>query len=183
MDKRKVMKFLIWVLNILIIFLLVWSIINYKFLNKEVTALIATGGIVMMILSIIFLEGAPVFVGPSVAVAAILSMNTFNPWFILLTFLLSAIVGNIIYFYLGYFSGEKIFKYFEKKDVTKYKKVFKKYGRFTMLVMALSPIPYLPTLAGVFRIKSKYLIFETLAARLLRHTIVFFFWLFVLDLI
>jgi len=75
---------------------------------------------------VIFLEGAPVFVGSSIAVATILAMNAFNPWLILLLFLSSAIVGNIFYFYLGYFSGEKILKIFSKdrreKDTKTYLK-------------------------------------------------------------
>ena len=180
MDKKKVVRYSIWILNLLIVFTLIWSIINYKILDQEVTRLVITGGLVAMIFFVIFLEGAPVFLGPSVVVAAILTMNAFNPWFILFLFLSSAIIGNILYFYLGYFSGEKILKYFPKKDVKKYKNLFKKYGRFAMLIMAISPIPYLPTLAGVFRMNSKQQILETLIVRMIRHTVVFFFWFFIL---
>ena len=180
MNKKKVIKYSLWILNLLIVFALIWSLVNYKILNQEVTRLVIIGGLSAMILFVIFLEGAPVFLGPSVVVAAILTMNAFNPWLILSLFLLSAIVGNIFYFYLGYFSGEKILKYFSKTDVKKYKDLFKKYGRHTMLIMAVSPIPYLPTLAGVFRMNSKQQILETLIVRMIRHTFVFFVWLFIL---
>jgi len=180
MDKKKVVKLWIWILNIFFILLLVWSLINYKFLDKEVTGLVMTGGLIAMIFLVIFLEGAPIFVGPSVAVASILVMNVFNPWFILFLFLSSAIIGNIFYFCLVYFVGAKILKYFPKKDIKKYKELFKKYGRYALLIMAVSPIHYLPTLAGVFKMDSKKHLLETLAVRLIRHVFVFFVWFFVL---
>ena len=181
MDKKKVMKYSIWILNLLIVFALIWSLVNYKILDQEVTRLVMVGGLSAMILFVIFLEGAPVFLGSSIVVATILTMNVFNPWLILLLFLSSAIVGNIFYYYLGYFSGKKILKYFPKTDVKKYKELFKKYGRHAMLIMAVAPIPYLPTLAGVFRMNSKQQILETLIVRMIRHTVVFFVWLFILG--
>jgi len=179
MNKKKRIKYLIQALNILIVCALIWSIINYKVLDQEVTKLAITGGLIAMISFVIILEGAPVFIGPSVGVVAILIMNAFNPWFIFLLFLLSAIVGNILYFYLGYLSGEKIMKYFGKKNVREYKDLFKKYGRFAMLIMAISPIPYIPTLGGVFRMSPKYFFLGILPIRLIRHTVVFLFWFFI----
>ncbi len=180
MDKKKVMKFLIQALNILIVCALIWSVLNYKILDQEVTRLIMTSGLIALAFFVIILEGAPVFIGPSVGVVAVLIMNVFNPFFIFLLFLLFAIIGNILYFYLGYLSGEKIMKYFGKKDVREYKDLFKKYGRFTMLIMAVSPIPYLPTLAGVFKMSQKYFFLGILPIRLVRHTVVFLFWFFII---
>jgi len=180
MNTKKVIKYSAWILNLLLIFVLVWSLINYKILDQEVTRFVMVGGLSAMIVLIIILEGAPVFLGPSTAVAAILAMNVFNPWLIFTLFLLSALVGNILYYSLGYFSGEKILKYFSKKDVKKYEQLFKKYGRRAMLIMAISPVPYLPTLAGVFRMESKYQITEILIARIIRHTVMFLFWFWLL---
>ena len=179
MNKKKV-KLVLWLLNFIVIFLLVWSLINYTILNNEVSKFMQIGGIFAMILLIIFLEGAPVFVGPSVAFASILIMEVFPPGLVLFLFLVSAVIGNIFYFYLGYFFGRKILRYFDKKDIHRYKKLFKKYGRASMLVMAVSPIPYLPTIAGIFGKPTLYLAAETLIVRLIRHTVVFFFWYFVI---
>ena len=136
--------------------------------------------ILAMIFLVILLEGAPVIIGSGLVVASVLAIGTENPGFILLLFLVSALVGNIIYFYLGYFSGKGILKYFDKKDVKKYKKLFKKYGFATMIFTAVSPIPYLPTLAGVFKMTSPVLITEVLVIRMLRHTAVFLFWFYIL---
>ena len=71
-------------------------------------------------------------------------------------------------------------KYFDKKNVRKYKDLFKKYGRSAMIIMAISPIPYLPTLAGVFRMSPKYFFLETLSVRIIRHIVVFLFWFSIL---
>ena len=181
MDKKKLVRFFIWTLNILVVLILVWSLINYKILNQSVSELVQFGGLLTMIFLVILLEGAPVFVGSSIVVASILAMNIFNPWFILFLFLFFALVGNVFYFYLGYLFGKKIFKYFDKKDIKRYEKLFEKYGRAAMIIMAVSPIPYLPTLAGIFRVKSNYLIAEIILIRMVRHTLVFLFWLFVLS--
>lgn len=181
MNKKRAIRFSILIINILLIFLLIWSFINYQVLDQEVTNLVKFLGLSAMVLFVIFLEGAPVFVGPSVAVASVLAMNVFNPVFIFWLFLGSAFLGNVIYYYLGYFFGNGALKYFDKKDVRKYEKFFKKYGGLTMITMAISPVPYLPTFAGVFRMNSVSLISKILILRAIRHTIVFFFWLFVLT--
>ncbi len=181
MIKKRVVKFLMFSLNIIILLLLIWSLINYKILSKEVTKLVMFGGLTIMVIFVILLEGMPLFLGPSVSVLAILAMGVFNPWLILFLFILSALVGNVFYFYLGYFSGEKILKYFPKENVKKYKLFFKKYGRNMMIIMAISPIPYLPTIAGVFKMNSKLHIAETLIVRMLRHVVVFFFLFFVIS--
>ena len=180
MEKKKLVKFSLAILNVLVIFLLIWSLVNYTFLNKEVSQFIQIGGLLAMIFLVILLEGAPVFVGSGLVVASILAIGTENPGFILLLFLVSALVGNIIYFYLGYFSGKGILKYFDKKDVKRYKKLFKKYGFAAMIFTAVSPIPYLPTIAGVFKMTSPILITEVLIIRMIRHTAVFLFWFYIL---
>lgn len=181
MNKKKWVRFSVALLNLFVILLLIWSLINYQFLNKEVSNLVQVWGLFAMILFIIILEGAPVFVGPSVVVAAALATGTFDTKLILILFMGSAFIGNIIYYYLGYFSGEKILKYFKKKDVKNFKKIFKKYGRVAMITMAISPIPYLPTIAGVFRLKSFRVISEILVLRMIRHGVVFTIWYFILK--
>ncbi|MEX0932845.1 MAG: VTT domain-containing protein [Candidatus Pacearchaeota archaeon] len=182
MDKKNIVKISFWILNFIIIFLLIWSLINHRVLNQEVSNIVATFGLVAMILFVVILEGAPVFIGPSVAVASILAMGALNPWTILFLFLISAFVGNVFYYYLGYFSGKKILKYFSDKDVEKYKKFFKNHGGKTLGIMAISPVPYLPTLAGVFKLKSKSIMAYILLVRALRHIVVFAFWLIILNI-
>ncbi len=181
MNKKRVIRVSVWLLNLFVLFLLVWSLINYKILDHEVTQFIQFGGLFAMVFLVIFLEGAPVFVGPSVAVASILAMNIFNPGLVLGLFLGSALLGNIIYYYLGYFFGERALNYFKAKDVRKYEGLFKKYGGITMVTMAISPVPYLPTLAGIFRMKSISLISKILILRAIRHILVFFVWFFILT--
>jgi len=181
MNKKRMVKIGLGIFNVIIIALLVLSIIYYEILDAEVGRIIAIWGITAMIIFVIILEGAPVFVGPSVAVATLIAMGKFSPWFILSLFLISAIIGNIVYYYLGYFSGEKILKYFNRKDVNKYKKTFNKHGKMAMAVMAISPIPYIPTIAGVFKMKKSQMFIQSMGIRLIRHTIVFFIWYFALK--
>jgi|TARA_Y100000031_G_scaffold118436_1_gene131736 membrane protein YqaA with SNARE-associated domain len=180
MGKKDAIRFSLAILNFLVIFLLIWSLVNYTFLSNEVSRFVQIGGLIAMIFLVILLEGAPVFIGPGLVVAAILAMGVFNPWFILLLFLVSVLIGNAIYFYLGYSSGKGILKYFDKKDVKKYERLFKKYGFAAMIITAISPIPYLPTIAGVFKMTSPILIIKVLFVRAIRHLIIFLFWFYIL---
>ena len=173
-------KFSVWLLNILVILLLIWSLINYKLLNQEVSQFVQVWGLLAIIFLVILLEGAPIFVGSGLVVASVLAMNIINPWLILFLFLFFALVGNILYFYLGYFSGKRIFKYFKKKNVKKYEELFKKYVFTAMIITAVSPIPYLPTLAGIFRMTSPILITKVLVIRMIRHVVVFLFWFYII---
>jgi membrane protein YqaA with SNARE-associated domain len=179
MEKRTV-KALLWILNILVILLLVYSLVNYKFLEKELVLAAQIGGLGVVAILIFFLEGAPLFVGPSVAVAAILATGT-NPWWVLAVFLISAILGSIAYYYIGHILGEKALRYFEKRDIKKYRELFAKYGTSAMVLTAMAPIPYLPTIAGVFKMSKKDMFIKTMGVRLLRHIVVFLFWFFILG--
>jgi len=183
MAQKRNVKLFFSALNIIIIILLIWSLINYKVLNEEVGELVQVGGLIVLVLIIIIFEGAPVFVGPGMGVGAVLAMGVFDPKLILLIFLISAVVGNIIYFSLGYIFGKKVLDYFDEKDVKRYKELFKKYGKAAMIVMAVSPMPYLPSLAGVFRVKSPIMITEVLLLRLIRHVVVFSMYYYAILLI
>ena len=175
MNVKKVVRYFGWFFNISIVSLLIWSFLNYRVLENNLTGFVQAWGFIALIIIVILLEGAPVIIGGSVAVAALLAMGA-NPWVTLGLFLISAIVGNILYYYLGYFSGKKILKYFDKRDRDKYFKLFEKYGRAAMLIMAISPVPYLPTLAGFLKMSPWYMFTEVLAVRMVRHVIVFFIW-------
>jgi membrane protein YqaA with SNARE-associated domain len=175
MNKKTIVKIIIWTLNILTILLLVYSLINYKFLENEITTAVQIGGVVTVAILVFILEGAPVFVGSSVAVASLIAAKT-NPWLLLIVFIVFAILGNFVYYYLGYLFGKKTLRYFDEANIKKYEKIFKKYGMLSMLVMAVSPVPYLPTIAGAFKMSKKDMFLTTMTLRMIRHTIVFFFW-------
>ena len=130
MIKKKKVKLFLWTLNFLVIFLLIWSLVNYQFLNQSVGTLVQIWGLIAMVLFIIILEGAPVFVGPGMGVAAVLAMGVHNPWLVLVLFLSSALIGNIFYFYLGHNYGRRMLKYFDK-EVKKYCYMWKDGGQFS----------------------------------------------------
>ena len=179
MDVKRLVHVIGWVFNIGVILLLAWSFFSYKVLENSLTGFVQAGGFIALVLVVTLLEGAPILVGSSVAVAAMLAMGA-DPQTVFVLFIVSAIIGNIIYYYLGYFSGRNVLRYFNKKDVDRYERLFKKYGRLAMFIMAISPIPYFPTLAGSFKMSPFYMFTEVLCVRLIRHTIVFFFWYVIL---
>jgi membrane protein YqaA with SNARE-associated domain len=179
MGVRKRIHAIGWVLNITIVLLLVWSFLNYRVLENNLSVFVQAWGLLALVIIVIVLEGAPVVVGGNVTVAVLMAAGV-NPWVLLPFFLVSAIIGNIFYYYLGYFSGKKMLKYFDEEDRARYFKLFEKYGRATMLIMAISPVPYLPSLAGFLKMSPWYMFTEVLAVRLIRHVVVFFVWYFIL---
>lgn len=176
---KRVVKFSFIFLNLLMVFLLVYSLINYKILSNEVGELVKVGGLIVMCLFVLILEGAPVALGGSVAVAAILTLDIFNPVLVLSLFLICAVFAGIGYYWIGAHYGRKILKYFDKDSIEKYEKFFRKYGSLSMILMAITPIPYLPTIGGVFGMK--YLsLFIVFFVRILRHIVVFFIWYWII---
>lgn len=183
MNKTKAVHHVLTFLNFLVIAVFIWSLINYKVLDATINKWAVAGGLVFLIIFIIFLEGAPIVAGPTIAVAAFLTIGEYTPLFIYLVFILSGVVGNFIWFYLGVFSGHKLLKYFDPKVISRYEKLFKKYGWWTMVITAVTPIPYLPTLAGIFDMKWKHMFIGVMGVRIIRHTIVFIFWMIVVGIL
>jgi membrane-associated protein len=179
MDAKRLIKTIAWGFSIVVVVLLVWSLLNYKVLENSVTGFIQVWGLIALVLIVVILEGAPIFVGGGIAAGASLAMGA-NPWLVLTLFIISAIIGNVLYYYLGYFSGRKVLKYFNREDVARYEKLFEKHGRVAMFIMAVFPIPYLPTLGGVFKLTPLFMFTEVLAVRIVRHSAVFIFWYFLL---
>jgi membrane protein YqaA with SNARE-associated domain len=179
MNKKRIVKGVFWAFNFLVIILFIYTLINYSILEKELSIAAQIGGAGLVAALVFILEGAPVFVGPSVAIASLLAMGE-DPIFVLAIFLVFSTLGAIVYYYLGYFLGERVFVYFEKEDVKKYRELFKKYGMAAMLITAVTPIPYLPTVAGAFKMGAKEMFFLTTLLRIARHIIVFLFWFYVL---
>jgi len=180
MIKKELVKRGFIFVNLVMVLLLIVSLINYQYFDKEINELIKFGGLSAMIFLVFILEGAPVLIGGSVAVASMMALEVFSPWFLLAMFLVSAFFGNLFYYFLGVFAGRKVLSYFDKKDIKKYEEFFKQYGHLSLLIMAVTPIPYLPTLAGVFKNAKPFYLIGIMIIRLIRHSVVFFVWYYIL---
>lgn len=182
MNKKRLIRVVGWSLNIVVVLLLVWSIVNYRVLEQDITRAIQVGGIFVAAILIFVLEGAPVFIGPSVTVVALLVIGI-NPLLVLFLLLGFAILGDIAYYYLGRKSEYRVERFIEKEDMNRYRRLFKKYGKAAMYIMAITPLPYLPTIAGIFKMPPSYFFTKVMGVRMLRHIVVFLFWFMVIGYI
>ncbi|MBU2522763.1 MAG: VTT domain-containing protein [Nanoarchaeota archaeon] len=82
-------------------------------------------------------------------------------------------ISGIVAYYLG-ITHSKIMldSVMSRKRSRKALAYFKKYGKFGMALIALTPIPYLPILGGIFRMKIKDFIIYALLIRALHFLMI-----------
>lgn len=85
------------------------------------------------------------------------------------------LIGSYIGSSISYLIGRKILfsdieKFYKKKSRKKYKKMFKKHGKFALFISSISPVPYVLFcwLAGAFKITTKEFILFGIFPRTLR---------------
>jgi membrane protein YqaA with SNARE-associated domain len=174
MLKKRTIHFIIWLITILVILLSVWSIVNFKFLQNYVSSQVETTGYVaIFIISFIF-ESIPSIIGPDAPLLTGLLIGL-NLWIVLGILLISTTFSALLSYYFGHKSSKYIKFISEKKQWRKYEELFKKYGKAGMVIAALTPVPYIPALAGIFKMDFKYFLFVVTLLREIKYCIVAFF--------
>ena len=167
-----------WGLFIFIIIILLGIIISFnidfiqKFLEKNISTYNYFGIFFFSFLADFISQP----IGPEVpgSIALIFNLN-FNYTF------LFVLIGSYLGSFISYFIGKnllhsKISIFYKKKSREKYYKIFRKHGKFGLLLASISPVPYVPFcwLAGAFKIRIIDFIIFGLIPRTIRIWIVLF---------
>lgn len=172
------------IFSLIILGLFFYSFINYEVLKKQVNEQlqeqIENYGYVGIFVVAFILEITPQpfasFIVPFTT-GLILGLN-----FALLlpVTLLSVICAGFFAYGLGIRYGEWLaLKVIRKKTYKIYFKIFEKYGRIGMTLIALTPIPYFPIIAGVFKMKLKDFVLFAVIPRII-HVVIFSYILYLL---
>jgi membrane protein YqaA with SNARE-associated domain len=158
-----------WIFMLLIFILGVLFFTNIKlFVNWIVSDYGYLGIFVMSIITDLLVQP----VGPDVPLIAGV-LGGLNPWIVLIAVLIGAYVALIIAYYMGKKIGAPgIERIIGRKN---FQKVYSYQlgGKWFMFIGALTPVPYIPYLAGLWRFSFKDTMIYVVFPRTLRFIIVF----------
>ena len=154
------MKKLIRLLNILIaflfLFLFLFSIIKRDYIEKIISREIGeTYSLLLIFLTSSLLELIPQYVAPHVILlnAKIIGLSIF-PMFPLAT--IGSAIGSILGFEIGRkYSFRFIMNLYSEKEIKSIERNINYYGRWFVLVAAVSPLPYIPLIFGSLNLTRK----------------------------
>ena len=168
-------KQITFIFSLIILIILIYSIINFGVLknqiNENLNNKIQKYGYIT-----IFIVGFLGEIIPQPFVSAIIPFTNglllnLNHKILLTILLTSTILSSLLGYVLGHVYGKGIIlKFIEEENYHKYKKLFKKYGKLGMTIAAFTPLPYLPIIPGLFKMKFKDFIIYGLIPRLIYFT-------------
>ena len=157
---HKQIKIISAIIALIVIVLLVFSVINYRVLHKtaseKVSSYVGRYGLLAVFLFIFVLEVSPQpFISGLAPLASGLAFGI--PDYSILTIaVISVIISGFAAYSFGWVYGDNVTsKLVGKKNYDKYVKLAKKHGNSALAIVAFSPIPYFPVLAGAFKIDIK----------------------------
>lgn len=157
-----------WILLFLIFFL---GYIYFTKLEQSMNYLIESYGFIGMFFSSFILDLLVQPIGPDLVIIFGIFSNL-NPYLLILVVLL----GSYLSFFTAYYLGERIGGAGIEKivGIKTYKKIQNspKYGKLILFFGAISPVPYVPYLAGVWKLSLKDVILIVIIPRTIRFIVV-----------
>jgi membrane protein YqaA with SNARE-associated domain len=153
---------------ILIILFSAYSVINYRLLKNQVTTSIENKGYLGLFISSFILESFPSLIGPGTPLLAALLIKL-NFVRLLIILLISTTISSLLTYYLGYRYSDYFKELIDKKNLKKYERLFRKYGKVGMIIAAVTAVPYIPILAGIFKMKPSYFVFIVTTIRIVNY--------------
>jgi membrane protein YqaA with SNARE-associated domain len=157
----------------LIIFIFVWGIVNYTFIEENISKQLEASGLIGIFIASFLLDLIPQYVSPH---SVILTSKLFGFDFIksFLLVIIGSSIGSILGYEIGYFSRNrsdlpKIL--FREKIVRKVHNTIHNGGKWIVTLAAISPIPYVPILLGVFGLNRKNFLIYGVIPRIIGYFI------------
>lgn len=168
----KKIRILSLILSLSVLTLLFYSIINYSILENQINEAL-NQDIGKYSYFAIFILSFLLEISPQPFASAIVPFINglvigLNYNLLLIITLLGVVSSSFTAYILGLYYGRKItIKIIEEDNYQKYLELFKKYGKFAMTIAAVTPFPYFPILAGIFKMGFKEFIVYAAIPRIL----------------
>lgn len=170
LNKQKLIKFIGYFFIVVIVAVFSYTLIQYHEIKADLENEIELYGPLGLLIAGIVVDSIGGPFGPEVPVIAGLLADIPIPTVIYMTGVGSAVASLIVYFF-GYFFGEYGALYFvSRENYDKWRRVFHRHRRITMVLASLTPVPYVTVcvISGIFKVHLlEYLIF-VIGARLIR---------------
>jgi len=173
----KKIKILSSIFALIILILFIFSLINYSVLSNQVDESLNNqvekyGYIGVFILAFILEISPQPFASALVPYANGIIFGLDFKLLLAIT-ILAVILSSLTAYWIGLKYGKRVaIKFTGEETYQKYHNIFKKYGKPGMAILALTPIPYFPILAGLFKMNLKNFIIFAVIPRIF-HFLVF----------
>ena len=175
MKKKKAILFIVVVLLIVIV-IAWWANFNSDYLEGLIESSVQKYGLFGILVFAILADVLVQPIGPEVPalVGILFNLNIFG---ILISTILGSIIGSVISFYIGkkYFSDKvRDISKIDKKKSAKVLEMFKKYGKWGLVLAAVTPVPWVAFcwIVGSFKMKKRIFVFYGLIPRGIRIVVV-----------
>lgn len=159
------------ILALIIVGFMIFSLINYNNLKQQMTQEVEISGLVGVFILTFFLEFIPQIMNPILGVLAALTAQI-NVHFVVLTAVIASFMGSVLGFWIGKKYGSKyVYALFERKTILKIHNFWEKYGKWFVLVSAVTPVPYVPMIFGALHMKWKDFALYGLLPRILNFAV------------
>lgn len=167
----------VFVLVFIILFIAIG--LNYQYVKTVVVSNIAVYGLVGVMLFSFLADVLEQPVGPEVPASAAVALGL-NPYLVFGYSVVGSFIGSVCSFFIGryWLAGKVRYTCSTKKGYRKYCNLFDRYGRASIAIASISPVPYVffCWLVGAFHMRLRDFIAFGLLPRALR--IGFFIFLF-----
>jgi len=174
---KKLMRTYIVISLVLILLLIV--LINYGRLSESANTFlegqIRTWGYIGIVVSVFILELVPQpFLSALVPFTTGLLFNL--DWLYLIILTVSfGIIANYTAYFIGSYYGDAVAGFFvSRKNYEKSLRWFDKYGKMSITILALTPLPYFPVMGGVFKMTLREFSMYAIVPRIF-HFIIFIY--------
>ncbi len=170
-------RFRRFIFTLLLLVGLIICLLNYNFLSSFAENYLETQienlGYLGVIFSVFVLELIPQpFLSALIPFTTGLLFNL-NAYYLLFMVIVTSIVANYLAYFLGFRYGDSIANFFvSEKNYEKTTKWFDKYGKISITILALTPLPYFPIMGGIFKMTFKEFTTYAIVPRMF-HFIIF----------
>lgn len=179
----RIYKIVSFIIGLVVLASLIYAAVNYSTLQESITERFGEH-VQNYGYAAVFLLTFLVEISPQPFVSSIFPMITGFiiglDFYTLFSFTISAvIISSLFSYYLGIYLGKRATsKIIGEENYDKAQERFDKYGRFGMAILALTPIPYFPIVAGLFKMNLSDFILYGIIPRILHFIILslFLFW-------
>lgn len=146
----------IFLLGFLILIVLIFSLSYYNTLSLYAENILKMSvnqwGYYGIALSVFILEFVP---QPFLSVLIPFTIGRLfdlNPYYLIVLSVIFSVIANYSSYFLGYTLGDKVARFMvTEENYNKSLSWFKKYGKKSLSVLALTPLPYFPVMGGIFK--------------------------------
>ena len=152
---KKTIKFVSAFITLSMLALVIYSLVNISFLNKEVSSLIYDYGAIALFAISILLDLIPQLISPIIALSTGI-ITGINVHYAIIATILGSTIGSVIGFVLGKkYMFDAVDVIISEKSTETLTNLTNKYGKIIVPLAAISPLPYLPVFLGAMNFSKR----------------------------